>query len=154
MQSKIIFAFLMNGWSNWCETKSNLDTMLTRVPLTLTFDLDFWPLTCISEIGLPIVMERKGRESIGCPDVKHFDFWPWIFKVKLYLANGRPDCHGTKGTGVDRMPWCETLRKWVNWTLQWLGYIWPRHLTLNFHGQIVSWEWEDRLSWNARDGSQ
>ena len=51
--------------------------------------------------------------------------WPWIFKVKLYLGNGRPDCHGTKGTGVDRMPWCETLRKWVNWTLRWLGYLWP-----------------------------
>ena len=34
--------------------------------------------------------------------------WPWILKVKLYLGNGRPDCHGTKGTGVDRVPWCET----------------------------------------------
>ena len=62
--------------------------MLTRVPLTLTSDLDLWP---------------------------------WIFNVKLYLGNGRPDCHGTKGTGVDRMPWYETLRKWVNWTLHWLG---------------------------------
>ena len=31
--------------------------------------------------------------------------WPWIIiKVKLYLGNGRPDCHGTKETGVDRMP--------------------------------------------------
>ena len=36
-----------------------------------------------------------------------FDIWPWILKVKLYLGNGRPDCHRTKGTGVDRMPWCE-----------------------------------------------
>ena len=33
--------------------------------------------------------------------------WPWIFKVKLYLGNGRPDCHGTKGMGVNRMPWCK-----------------------------------------------
>ena len=27
-----------------------------------------------------------------------FDFH---LKVKLYLGNGRPDSHGTKGTGVD-----------------------------------------------------
>ena len=82
------------------------------------------------------------------------DLWPWIFKVKLYLWNGRPDCHGTKGTGVDRMPWCETLREWVNWTLHWLGYLWPWPLTLNFQGQIVSREWEAWFSWNKRDGSQ
>ena len=107
-----------------------------------TFDLEFSRSNCISGMGGPIVMERKGRESIGCPDVKRYgnestgrcanwgtfdlDPWPWIFMVKLYLGNGRPDCHGTKGTGVDRMPWCETLRKWVSWTLCWLGYLWPR----------------------------
>ena len=74
-------------------------------------------------MGGPIVMERKGRESIGCPDVKHkgneskgrcadwgtFDLClrPWIFKVKLYPGNGRPDCHGTKDMGVNMMPWCK-----------------------------------------------
>ena len=36
------------------------------------------------------------------------DIWPWISMVKLYLGDGSPDCHGTKRTGVDRMPWCET----------------------------------------------
>ena len=82
------------------------------------------------------------------------DRWTWIFKVKLYLGNERPDFHGTKGTGVDRMPWCETLRKWVNRTLCWLGYLWPLPLTLNFQGQIVSQEWEAWLSWNERDGSR
>ena len=55
--------------------------------------------------------------------------WPWPltlnFIVKLYLGNGRPECHGTKGTGVDRMPWCETLKKRVNCMLHWLGYLWP-----------------------------
>ena len=61
-----------------------------------------------------------------------FDFWPWIFKVKLYLGNGRPDCHGTKGTGVDKMSWYETLRKWVNWMLHWLGYLWSWPLTFKF----------------------
>ena len=44
-----------------------------------------------------------------CTDWGTFDFdlWSWIFKVKLYLGNGRPNCHGTKGTGVDSMPWCK-----------------------------------------------
>ena len=39
-----------------------------------------------------------------------FDFylWPWIFKVKLYLGNGRADFHGMQGTGVDTMPWYKT----------------------------------------------
>ena len=66
------------------------------MPLTLTFELDLWP-------------------------------WPWIFNVKLYIGNGRPDCHGTKGTGFDRMPWYETLRQWINWMMRWLGYLdlWP-----------------------------
>ena len=66
--------------------------------------------------------------------------WPWIFKVKLYFGNGSPDCHGTKGTGVDRMPWCETLRKWVNWMWRWLGYLWP-------------WSWIFKVKlylWNGR----
>ena len=50
---------------------SQLDAILTRVPLTLTFDLEFLWLNCISGMGGPIVMERKGQESIGYPDVKH-----------------------------------------------------------------------------------
>ena len=74
--------------------------------------------------------------------------WPWplTFKVKLYLGNGSPKCHGMKGTGVDRMTWCQTLRKWVNWVLCWLGCLWPWPLTLNFQGQIVFQECEARLS--------
>ena len=148
---------------------SQLDAMLTRVPLTLTFDLEFSRSNCISGMGGLIVMERKGLESIGCSDVKHsrnestghctdwgtfhLDRWPWIFKVKLNLGNGRPDCHGMKGTGVDRMPWCGRLRKWVNRTLRWLGYFWPLPLTLNFQGQIVSREWEAWLSWNGNEST-
>ena len=74
------------------------------------------------------------------------DIWPESFKVKLYLGNGKPDCHGTKGAGVDRMPWCETLRQWVKWMLRWLGYLWPWPLTLNFQGQILSRERNGRES--------
>ena len=50
---------------------SQLDATLTRIPLNLTFDLGFSRSNCISGMEGPIVMERKGRESIGRPDVKH-----------------------------------------------------------------------------------
>ena len=50
---------------------SQLGTTLTRVPLSLTFDLEFSRSNCISGMGGPIVMKWKGRESIGGPDVKH-----------------------------------------------------------------------------------
>ena len=50
---------------------SQLDATLTRVPLTLTFDLEFSRSNCISGMGGSIVMERKGQEWLGCPDVKH-----------------------------------------------------------------------------------
>ena len=49
---------------------SQLDTALTGVPLTFTFDLEFSRSNCILGMGGPIVLERKGRDSIGCPDVK------------------------------------------------------------------------------------
>ena len=59
----------------------------------------------------PIDAKQKGNESAGWYaglGTFDLDLWLWIFLVKLYLGNGRPDCRGTKGTGVDRMPWCET----------------------------------------------
>ena len=74
-----------------------------------------------------------------------FDIWPWIFKVKFYLRNGRRDCHGTKGMGVDRMPLCETLRKWVNWMLRWLGYLWPWPWIFIVKLYLGNGAW---LSWN------
>ena len=87
--------YLWNGWSNGCETKRKW------VKWMLRWQGYPWPW--------PLTFD--------------LDIWPWIFKVKLYLGNGRPDCHRTKGRGVDRMPWSETLRKRVNWTLRWLGYL-------------------------------
>ena len=48
-----------------------LDAMLTRVPLTLTFDLEVSKSNCVSGMGGRIVVEQKRQESIGCPDVKH-----------------------------------------------------------------------------------
>ena len=78
-----LIKFGRNSIRNFLGEISQLETMLMRVPLTLTFDIDFWPW----------IFKVK---------------WPWIFKVKLYVRKGRPNCHGTKGTGVNRMPWCET----------------------------------------------
>ena len=49
---------------------SQLDVTLTRVPLSLTFDLEFSRSNCISGMGGSIVLEQKGQESLGCPDVK------------------------------------------------------------------------------------
>ena len=69
---------LRNDWSNWCETKRHWVNWMLRWlgyiwpwPSTLIFDLEFTRSDCISGMGGPIVMERKGRESPGCPDVKH-----------------------------------------------------------------------------------
>ena len=50
---------------------SHIGTALTGVYLTFTFDLEFSGSNCISGVGGPIVMERKERESIRYPDVKH-----------------------------------------------------------------------------------
>ena len=49
---------------------SHLDAALTGVPLTLTFDLELSRSNCISGMGGPNVMVRRGQELIGCPDVK------------------------------------------------------------------------------------
>ena len=51
---------------------SELDATLTRVPLTLTFDLESSRSNCISGMEGLIVMEQKGWEwIIRIPDVKH-----------------------------------------------------------------------------------
>ena len=49
---------------------SQQDTVFTGVLLTFAFDLEFSRSNCILGMGGPIVMEWKGWESIGCPDVK------------------------------------------------------------------------------------
>ena len=51
---------------------SQLDAERTGIRLTFTtFKLEFAWSNCIWGMGDPIVMERKGRQLIGCPDVKH-----------------------------------------------------------------------------------
>ena len=121
--------------------------IISFLALSLLLNILYFSSTLVLTSSIDVVFVL----SIKIPLTWIFDLdrWPWIFKVKLYVGNGRPDCHGTnKGTGVDMMPWCETLKKWVNKTLCWLGCFRPLPLTLNFQGQIVSPEWEARLSWN------
>ena len=65
---------------------SQLDATLTRVPLTLNFDLEFSRSNCISGIGGPIAMKRKGRESIGCPDVNHNHYV--TYRQRILLGTG------------------------------------------------------------------
>ena len=116
---------------------SQLDATLTRVPLTLTFDLEFSRKVklylgnvkpdCHGTKGTGVdrmAWRETLRKWVNWMLSQLGYLWPWIFKVKSYLGNGRPDGHGTKGTGVDRMPRCEILREWVSWTLRWLGYLW------------------------------
>ena len=125
---------------------SQLDAMLTRVPLNLTLGLDLWPWIFKVKLYLGNAwLDCHGTKGTGVDSMPWYEtlrkwvnlmlcwlgyLWPWTCKVKLFLGNGRTDCHCTKGTEVFRTPWCETLRKWVNWTLRWLGYIWPWPLTL------------------------
>ena len=56
--------------------------------LTLTVDLEFSRSNWISGMGGPIVMEWKGRESIRCPDVKHYHYVTSRQKILLK----RPCC--------------------------------------------------------------
>ena len=68
---------------------SQMDTALTGVPLTLTFDLEVSTSNCISGMGGPIVMERKGWESKGCRDVKD----------NHYVSSRQRKLLGTAGRG-------------------------------------------------------
>ena len=95
---------------------------------------------------LKLISSNHTWLTYGCGKKKwHPSRWPWVKVTKLPKRDAidlvptikweplvqslqnlvYPPHHGTKGTGVDRVPWCETLRKWVNWMLRWLGYLWP-----------------------------
>ena len=106
---------------------SQLDDTLTRVPLTLTFDLEISRSNCISGMGGPIVMERRGRGSIGCRDVKYQGndstrrcadcgiFDPDLSPSRSNLSREwEARLSWIERDGVDRMAWCEALGKYVN----------------------------------------
>ena len=51
-------------------------------------------------------MWNTGCHTVPFTSTFDLDLWPWIFKVKWYLGNGRPDCHGKwDGSGYDALMW-------------------------------------------------
>ena len=66
----------------------------------------FWRFFFVKfEIRFP---QYLGNGRPDCHGMKGTGVNSMPFKVKWYLGNGRPGCHGMKGTGVDSMPWCKT----------------------------------------------
>ena len=116
---------IRNGRADWHGTKG----MWVNRILDSHCDFKLWPHpwpwpwifkdiflnSCISGMGGPISMERKGYESTGCytyyvTSSYDFDlgFWRLSFK-KLYHRKKRVDWHGTKMMWFDRMldPSCD-----------------------------------------------
>ena len=99
----------------WNTTEmSQLDAALTGVPLTLNFQSQIVSREWEARLSWN---KRDGDRMPWCGTLRKWVkwtlhwlgyLWPWILMVKLCLGNGRPDCHRTKGTGVDSMSWCKT----------------------------------------------
>ena len=165
---KCYLPHLRNGWSNWCESKRKWVNWMLRWlgylwtwPLTLTLNFQGKMVSRGWEARLSWNERVGNRKDALMWNTKEMGqnwtlrwvgyLWPWplTLKVKLYLGNGKPDCHGTKGMGVDRMTWCETSRKWVTWMPHWLGYLWPWPLTfkvkLYFGNGRPDWMGVDRM---------
>ena len=144
---------------------SLMDATLTRIPLTLTFDLEFSRSNCISGMGGLIVMERKGRESLGCPDVKYqgnestgccadwgiFDLNLWPSRLNCITGMGGSIVMERKGR--ESIGWPD-VKYWGNDSTGCCADCVSLTLTFNLQGKIVSREWEARLPWNERDRRQ
>ena len=104
-------------------------------PWPWIFKIKFWKC-CISGMGGPIDMERKGCD-LWVDRMLHplvtFNFyllkpwpWSWIFKLKFwkksYLRNGMAHWHGMKGMWVDRMldPCCDFQLSPHPWPWPWI----------------------------------
>ena len=123
-------------------------------PWPLIFKVKFWKC-CISGMGGPIDMERKGRESIGCEthivtlncDLTH-DLDPWISRSNFEKGvtqqwdvrwNGRD----VSQLNVGAMLWLSTLTSPMSWTLnfqrQILKLLYPRNGRVDRHGTKGIW---------------
>ena len=99
-------------------------------PWPWIFKVKLWKY-CISGMGGPIDMERKGCESIGCythcdwtftsPMALTLEFQGQILK-KSYLRNGMADWHGMKGMWVERImdPCCGFQLSPHSWPWPWI----------------------------------
>ena len=91
-------------------------------PWPWIFKVKFWKC-CISGMGGPIDMERKGCESIGrYTHFVTFNFYQGQILKKPYLKNGMADWYGTKGMWVDRMldPCCGFQNPPHPWPWPWI----------------------------------
>ena len=78
---------MLSTWLNFGEIFSEFFRKILK-PFSLV------ELSICHILGMlgPIDVKQKGNESTGCYADKgsfDLDLWPWIFKVKLYLVNGR-----------------------------------------------------------------
>ena len=101
-------------------------TLTSRVTLALDFQGQFLN-TCLSGMGKPINMERKGYDRILyllC-DLELY-LWPWICEGQILKMlchrNKRMDWHGTKRMWVDRMldPSCDFKLWYHPWPWPWI----------------------------------
>ena len=76
-------------------------------PLTLTFDLENSRSNCISAMGGSIVMERKGQESLGCPDVKHTHYV--TLRQRALLPTGLLKMSAFPSTRLVRYDWSSNI---------------------------------------------
>ena len=143
--------YLKNGRANWHGTKGMwVDRMLDphcdfvlwphQWPWPLIFKVKFWKC-CISRMGGPIDMERKGCKSIGCYThivtlncelTSDLDLWfPRSNFENAVSKEWGVDWHGTKRMWFDRMldPHCD-FELWPHpwpWPLIFKVKFWKSH---------------------------
>ena len=157
-------SYLRNGMADWHGMKWMwVDRMLDPCcgfqlsphswPWPWIFKVKFWKC-CISGMGGPIDMERKGCESIGC--YTHFvtftstmtltlDFQGQILK-KSYRRNGMAHWNGTKGMWVDRMldSHCD-FKLWPHpWPWPWIFKVKYENCCNSTMGGLTHLEWKGR----------
>ena len=80
--------------------------IISFLALSLLLNILYFSSTLVLTSSIDVVFVL----SIKVPLTWIFDLdrWLWIFKVKLYVGNGRPDCHGTNkrdGSRYDALMW-------------------------------------------------
>ena len=142
---------------------SQLDATLTRVPLTLTFHLEFSRSNCISGMGLKGHIwnllylnqkwfhchKTKGKHIYWMLGIKwgHWVWpcpwpWPWIFKVNCGI------CYISAKNGLLPRNEKQTCQLKFRPQMGPLGLILAMTLTLNYQGQLwnllyLSQKWSD-----------
>ena len=140
--------YLMNGMADWHGTKGmRVDRMLDPCcgfqhsshpwPWPWIFKVKFWKC-CISGMGWPIDMERKGCESIEC--YTHFVTFNFDLNHDLDFGFSRSNFEKVVSQEWDgRLAWYEkNVSRYNIGPMLWLSTFGsPMTLTLDFQGQIL-----------------